>query len=121
MKMTLESVLNEDSQGALPTEQKSQAQLRYELQLEIVERLERKWRAAKCPVLAKGGATGKANVPHPLATMLQAALVTLSKLERDLAESSGARSRGGRPKGASSAPDRKGPPPKLRLISEDVA
>lgn len=43
---------------------------RYEDQLELVKLLRAEWEKLGKPLLAKGGATGKADVPHPLVKML---------------------------------------------------
>ena len=68
------------------------------------------WEAAGKPLLAPGGATGKAEVPHPLWVMVDSATVLCDRL----AKSVRAQDRPGRPAGASSAPDR-GEPPKRTL------
>lgn len=92
------------------TGERSDAEDRYALQVEIVAALRARWERAGKPMTSKGGATGRAVVTHPLLVELQAALLKADRLERSL-RATGKR---GRQIGESQAPDRQAPP-RLRV------
>jgi len=71
------------------------------------------WEQLGRPVMTLGGATGRAQVPHPLLKVMSDADGLCDRLEQAL------RRRGvpGRPPGAVSAPDRVEPPKLRRLKS----
>ncbi|MFN0092909.1 MAG: P27 family phage terminase small subunit [Acidimicrobiales bacterium] len=88
--------------------------------MEDVERFRQVWDEVGRPVTTEGGATGSAVVPHPLVGMIETAERRASDtLARLLLEPKAARagSKGGRPVGASSAPDRRPAPPRLVKVS----
>ena len=55
---------------------------RYARTCELAQSLREKWEELGCPLLAEGGATGKAPVVHPLIPAMQAAERDAARYER---------------------------------------
>ena len=87
-----------------------EVQERYAAAVERRALAERAWIELGRPLLAEGGATGRAPVPHPLVTMLKELDVLCDRLGKSVKARDA-----GRPVGAASAPDRE--PPRVRLAS----
>lgn len=70
------TVINEQT---APADRFAEAAKRFARAVDTADRLNREWAKKKRPLLAKGGATGKADVPHPLIRMI-------AEAERDAAK-----------------------------------
>lgn len=88
---------------------------RYEAAKALVSAIRERWVSEGSPLTCQGGATGRAEVVHPLVKLLQEAERDCDRFSRSLAP--GRAAAGGRPKASSSAPDRKPPPAVLRAVS----
>lgn len=56
----------------------------YEAAKELAAFLDAEWRSRGCPLIGMGGATGRAEVPHPILTQLQHARRDVDKFGRTL-------------------------------------
>ena len=79
---------------------------RYQEQVALVKALRAKWVRLKKPLTALGGATGRADVIHPLVAEIQDAEMRADRLLKSCLE----KRKVGRPRGAASAPDRQQQP-----------
>ena len=96
------------------------AEERFTAAVERERALRKEWQAQGMPITTLGGATGSAEVMHPLLAELRQAEAHASRLGREIlaAKKPAAKSVGGRPQGSSSAPDRAASdePPMLRAV-----
>lgn len=79
---------------------------RYARAVDRVARLREEWIADGRPLTTEGGATGRAIVEHPLLSAIDKAEKTAAQFGKAIGLEPGAGRSPGRPKGASSAPDR---------------
>ena len=87
---------------------------RYGRAVERAEMLICEWVTAGRPLITLGGATGKAEVPHPLVRMIQDAEALADRFAKSLR----ATGKVGRPAGSGSAADREesAPPARIRRV-----
>lgn len=88
---------------------------RYARAADLEARLREEWIADGSPTTTLGGVTGKLIVAHPILRSIEAASEHAAKRWQELVYPP-RRGQVGRPRGATSAPDRGGPPPKIRLV-----
>jgi len=88
---------------------------RYARAADLEAKLREEWVADGSPATTLGGVTGKLIVEHPMIRSIRAASEHSAKLWQELVYPP-RRGQVGRPKGATSSPDRAASPPKLKMF-----
>lgn len=89
---------------------------RYVAAVDATDRIRKAWSDAGFPVIGSGGATGRADVAHPVLRALREHEAHTQRLADDLGLLPAKNKQVGRPAGAVSAADRRAEPPKFTRL-----